>query len=132
MYGGLMHQGNSISLHVRQAFSERFRTLLIEKELLPGSYTHIAKIFQVSPKAIRRWLEGTATPNQHRLYSVSEYFGVHIKWLLLGEGECYKNSASNQEKGNIFISNIEVEMLDGYRKLLPNQQACFVQLLRSM
>ena len=74
----------------KQAFSDRFNAIL-DKAGIPqkgkGRQGIVAKMFGVSDKGARKWIEGESIPQTTKLPSIIEKFkdtGVTAEWLLTG------------------------------------------------
>ena len=60
-------------------FGERLKELRIEKNL---SIRQLAKVLDVSDRAVGRWEKGQITPSIVQLYNIAIYFGVSADYLL--------------------------------------------------
>lgn len=74
----------------KQAFSNRLNAIL-DLDHIPekgkGRQGSLAKIFDVSDKGARKWIEGESIPSLERLIDIVKEFkdtGVTIEWLLTG------------------------------------------------
>lgn len=73
----------------RFKFSERLHLALDTNNIPPkgsGRYSVVAKMFHVSQKGARKWLEGEAIPTTKRIQGMSERLNVRGEWLLTGRG----------------------------------------------
>lgn len=73
----------------RERFSERLNSALDQIGVPPkgrGRQGRVAKMFDVSQKGARKWLEGEAIPKTSRLREMAEKLGVSTEWLLTGDG----------------------------------------------
>lgn len=74
----------------KQAFSNRFNAILDKAGIPPkgkGRQGVLAKIFGVSDKGARKWIEGESIPSTTKLPSIVDKFkatGVTVEWLLTG------------------------------------------------
>ncbi len=128
-----MNKNNSLNIYFRQEFSDRFRSILVDKGIIPCTNTHLAELFEVSPKAARRWLEGSAMPNQHRMVKICEFLGVRIEWLLFGTGPIFLyRSVQEDDAESLTLSLAEIKLIRQYRRMLPKQRGCLVELLESL
>lgn len=76
----------------KQAFSDRFNQLLDAVRFSPkgrGRQTELAKLFSVSQKGARKWLEGEAIPQVTRAAEIASHFGASYEWLMTGRGEMF-------------------------------------------
>ena len=46
----------------------------------------VGKLFSVSQKGARKWLEGEGWPTRDNLIAIAKWAGVHIEWLETGRG----------------------------------------------
>ena len=53
----------------------------------------VGKIFGVSQKAARNWLEGEGLPHGDRIIRMAKHFGASIEWLWTGRGPKYLSVA---------------------------------------
>lgn len=70
-------------------FSERLNKALDEIGVPPkgkGRQTTVAKMFGVSQKGARKWLEAEGMPEPKRLEQIAKKCGVNIEWLWGGRG----------------------------------------------
>lgn len=58
-------------------FSERGRAQRIKREA--G--------FDISDRAINKWLNGESMPDHHNIEALAQYLGVNFNWLAAGQGE---------------------------------------------
>jgi len=75
--------------HEKAAFSARLNQVLDEAGIAPkgqGRQIQVARMFGVSQKGARKWLEGEAIPTTARLTLVTAQLHVSIEWLLTGRG----------------------------------------------
>lgn len=82
-------------------FSKRLNTLADEAKLPPkgdGRQVEMAKIFKVSTKGARKWLEGEAIPKTTRINEMANHFGVTTEWLLSGKGQKYSEEKNSTPK----------------------------------
>lgn len=73
----------------RSQFSKRLNELCDEKGLPPkgqGRQLAVARLFGVSQKGARKWLEGEAMPETSRMPKFTAIFDCNIDWLLAGRG----------------------------------------------
>jgi len=73
----------------RAEFSKRLNELCDEKGLPlkgQGRQLAVAKLFGVSQKGARKWLEGEAMPETSRMPKFCAIFDCNIDWLLVGRG----------------------------------------------
>ncbi|HSX49914.1 MAG TPA: S24 family peptidase [Cellvibrio sp.] len=71
-------------------FSKRLNLVADQHQLPPkgsGRQVEMARIFGVSQKGARKWLEGESMPKTARINEIANYFGVNSEWLLSGRGQ---------------------------------------------
>lgn len=76
--------------NARAAFSRRLNEALDRAGVPPkgqGRQLAVAKLFGVSQKGARKWLEGEAVPATARLPGMARALGVTTEWLLSGAGQ---------------------------------------------
>jgi transcriptional regulator with XRE-family HTH domain len=77
---------------IKSSFSERLNELCDEHGLPPkgkGRQVAVAKMFNLSQKGARKWLEGEGLPTLERTIEIASRFGVQTEWLLTGRGDKY-------------------------------------------
>ncbi len=73
----------------KSAFSARLNELLDEAGVpnkFEGRQVVVGKMFGVTQKGARKWLEGEGLPTLEKCIEIAERFGVHTEWLLSGRG----------------------------------------------
>lgn len=69
------------------AFSTRMHEICEDMKLpVHGRQTALAKIFELSQKGTRKWLEGESWPRWEHVIRISEWANVTIEWLMSGRG----------------------------------------------
>ncbi|MFO1351882.1 MAG: S24 family peptidase [Gammaproteobacteria bacterium] len=71
-------------------FAMRLNEALDDKDLPSkhaGRQVLVAKMFGVSQKGARKWLEGIGYPTTHRAREIAKRLGVRYEWLMSGIGE---------------------------------------------
>lgn len=77
---------------VKRLFAERLNELCDEHKLPPkgkGRQVEVARMFDVSQKGARKWLEGEGLPTLEKTIEIAQRFGVQTEWLLSGRGDKY-------------------------------------------
>jgi hypothetical protein len=70
-----------------------------------GRQAFVAKMFRVSQKGARKWLEGEALPRTTRLAAIARRCGVNGEWLLTGQGPMRgTGTAGDEETGRIAVA----------------------------
>ena len=124
---------------VRQAFAGRFRKALMELGVSPNEQTRLQKLFGVSGQAVRKWVEGQATPTTVRMPEVAKILGVRRGWLQDGEepmrpavgtaDETGSHRKGHQEMG---LSGDEARLLAVYRTLTPELRSALKAVITSL
>lgn len=78
---------------VKGAFAARLREVCVGKGLPAGRglQTELAKLFEVSPNAARKWVLGLAVPEMEMTIRIAKWGDVNIEWLLTGRGPKHGN-----------------------------------------
>lgn len=74
---------------ITRGFADRLNQLLDEAgfpEKFDGRQVALAKLFDVSQKGARKWLEGEGLPTLERCIVIAEHFRVNTEWLVSGRG----------------------------------------------
>lgn len=73
----------------KTAFAARLNNLLDERGI-PGKFegrqVAVGKLFGVSQKGARKWLEGEGLPTLEKCIEIASWAGVHTEWLVSGRG----------------------------------------------
>ncbi|THA09410.1 helix-turn-helix domain-containing protein [Rodentibacter pneumotropicus] len=74
---------------LREAFSARLKSTISaflkrENREVRGINTELAKVADVSPRAVNKWLNSEAMPSLSNMYSLSNFLGVTPEWLVFG------------------------------------------------
>ena len=122
------------NLHHRQSFSDRLQYVLQEKKIQPCTQAQLAKMFNVTPKSIRRWLDGSSMPNQYRIISISEQLGVRVEWFLYGSGDIYIEQSIYKPSKDIFsaLSEKELHLVLMFRQIDTDKQNCLSGLFNAL
>lgn len=51
-----------------------------------GRQSELAKVFKVSQKGARKWLEAESFPRWEHIIRITEWAGVTVEWLMSGRG----------------------------------------------
>lgn len=73
----------------RAAFAARLNEALDMAGAPPkyaGRQVAVARLFHVSQKGARKWLEGETFPALWRIREIAKTLNVRAEWLLMGEG----------------------------------------------
>lgn len=87
-----------VTSDTKTSFSQRLNVALDEAGVPPkgsGRQIAVAKMFGVSQKGARKWLEGEAIPDTKRLPEIARKLGVQGEWLLTGQG-ARRNKTSDE------------------------------------
>lgn len=118
---------------VRQDFAARFRKALKELGYSPSEQARLQRLFGVSGQAVRKWAEGLSMPSSSRLPAVAQTLGVRRAWLQDGEGPMRPTTGAGPEMTEgMSLTEREVKLIIGFRKLDPVQQDAIDQLLAAI
>lgn len=81
----MMHENE----RVRREFAARLNEALDDLKIPnkdKGRQTRAGKLFGVSQKGVRKWLEGEGLPKTNRIAKMATLLGVRQEWLLFGLG----------------------------------------------
>ncbi|MEX0619888.1 MAG: helix-turn-helix domain-containing protein [Pseudohongiellaceae bacterium] len=115
----------------RNAFAARFRQALGEAGYNKAQLKELARIFEVTPQAVRKWLSGESLPSSSRIGEVSNILGVRRSWLMDGELPIRLTRVNIGETGQVYskvdeaifsISGTEYRLLQNFRCLPRNLQ----------
>ncbi len=73
----------------KQRFSDRLNQALDEAGVPPkgkGRQQIAGRMFGVSQRGARKWLEAEAIPDTHKLPAIAAKLGIRAEWLLSGTG----------------------------------------------
>jgi transcriptional regulator with XRE-family HTH domain len=76
-----------------------------------GRQTQLARLFDVSQQATKKWLDGESLPKTETLNKIAEWAGVNVNWLQQGSGPKTGNRV-----------DAKVLMLDEAIRSLPPEQ----------
>lgn len=77
----MQHTGN------RMQFAARLREICDDMGVPErGRQTELGRLFNVSPKAARKWLVGDGFPEIHMAISIARWADVSFDWLMTGVG----------------------------------------------
>lgn len=69
------------------AFSRRMHEICDDMKLpTHGRQSELAKVFKVSQKGARKWLEAESFPRWEHIIRITEWAGVTVEWLMSGRG----------------------------------------------
>jgi len=123
----------------KQAFSNRLNAILDKAGIPPkgkGRQGALAKIFNVSDKGARKWIEGESIPTMAKIATIVErfrYTGVTAEWLLTGNESYAPNRNEDLETkedtplytAQLFggLSDEAIEFAKAWQELCPEQRA---------
>lgn len=79
----------------RVQFSQRLNLALDRKDVPAkghGRQGAVGRMFKVTQKGARKWLEGEAIPATWRIAKMAERLGVNGEWLLTGQGPMHREA----------------------------------------
>jgi len=102
----------SFSQRLQKALQESGYNVITDQEKL-------AKEFEVSRQAVRKWIEGKTLPSSTRIPDIAGSLGVNHSWLTTGQGPMreIKTSITHQDHKPFSINPNEAQLLEHYRKL---------------
>ena len=65
-----------------------------------GRLACVAKMFEVSREASRKWLSGESIPDTKRISDIARLTGVRGEWLLTGQGPMRYGESDTEEESN--------------------------------
>jgi hypothetical protein len=102
----------------KQAFAARLNEALdnigVPKKH-DGRQGAVGKMFEVSQKGARKWLEGEGFPTVDICIAIATRTGVHYEWLMTGRGPKFLASEKPRDLIEDLPSSIQQETLDFVR-----------------
>jgi transcriptional regulator with XRE-family HTH domain len=104
-----------------------------------GRQRYVAKLFKVSQKGARKWLEGEAFPALWRIKEIAQELNVRAEWLLTGQGpkEDDRRKPELTPKQAILLNHFEAltegqqgELLRELEETKQRNEALFEELSR--
>jgi len=80
----------------------------------------VAKIFKVSQKGARKWLEGEGMPTLVRCADIASWAGCHTEWLISGRGPKRSDSLAADQYSDQM--NVAMQRLPEYLKPIAIRQ----------
>ncbi|MDO9317373.1 MAG: helix-turn-helix domain-containing protein [Gammaproteobacteria bacterium] len=126
---------------VRAGFAVRFRQALADAGYGESQLKALGNLFGVSSQAVRKWLQGEATPTSARAAQIAEKLGVRRAWLIDGEEPIRSLTVDVVEPSKmrgakdaaaISISAKEFRLLTHYRSLPVGLQVSLEAVLEGM
>lgn len=104
---------------VKGSFAGRLNELCDDHGLPPkgkGRQVDVARMFDVSQKGARKWLEGEGLPTLEKTIEIAQRFGVQTEWLLTGRGDKFITETGDGLLGSLPPDvRIETANYIGYR-----------------
>ena len=94
---------------IRREFSARLNEALDDKQAPPkykGRQTYVAKLFGVTQKGARRWLEASSLPRADFQSKIAEKLGVRVEWLMFNLGQKRANLSNDSELNSEMMQRI--------------------------
>jgi len=116
---------------IKKAFAERFCLALKQAGYTVNQQKSMAKLFQVSGQAVRKWADAESMPTSARMTDVANILGVRRAWLQDGEapmrsvvGIISDETAAYQVDSDtqIYLSKDEAVLMQSYRMLALKQK----------
>lgn len=72
----------------RAGFASRLHEICNERDLPRerGRQSALAKIFELTPNAVRKWLIGEGMPELETVIAIAKWADVNVEWLMTGRG----------------------------------------------
>lgn len=98
-------------------FSERGRAQRIKRE---GG-------FDVSDRAINKWLNGESMPDHHNIEALAKYLNVNFNWLAAGQGEIQAQASGNNndiQAQSLLLSSSPsvIDLMNNLREMEKNNK----------
>lgn len=99
----------------KQEFAERLNELLDDAGVprkFDGRQGTLGKMFNVSQKGARKWLEGEGLPKLETCIEIAKRFGVYTEWLMSGRGEKWISGHAPENPLDILPDDARQEVID--------------------
>lgn len=109
----------------QELFSKRLNDLCDESgipEKGKGRQLAVAKLFGVSQKAARKWLEGEGVPEYERCYTMAVHFNVNYEWLMTGRG------LKRTGNGILVEDQMEMRLLETFKHMCAEDRATYIRM----
>lgn len=104
-----------------KAFSRRMHEICNDMNLpTHGRQSDLAKVFNVSQKGARKWLEAESFPRWEHVVRITEWAGVTVEWLMTGRG--------SKKLGDLYPSRAIAHVAEIMQAMEPEQQYLVVRL----
>ena len=84
----------------KKRFADRLNALCDEKGIPPkgkARQVDLAKVFGVSQKGARKWLEGEGFPSTKKAIEIARWANVNYDWFMTGRGARHSATEPNQK-----------------------------------
>jgi transcriptional regulator with XRE-family HTH domain len=110
----MIHQTHSL----RSGFASRLNEICDDMRVPHGRgrTAHVAKLFKVTPNAVRKWFLGIGYPEMEMAIQLANWAGVNVTWLLQGTG--LKRGATIDTKAVVLGEAIESLPRDDRQQVL--------------
>jgi len=112
------------TIHVKQAFSKRLRTVLEKAGVDVRRPTLVAREFNrryldkpVTMYGVRKWLTGESIPSQDKVVVLAAWLGVSPEWLRYGPTDA--TPATQLQQAVAAFESDDLAFFRSYRKLPP-------------
>lgn len=103
------------------AFSRRMHEICNDMKLpIHGRQTELAKVFDLSQKGTRKWLEAESFPRWEHVVRITEWAGVTVEWLMTGRGP--------KTLGELYPSRAIAHVAEIMQAMEPQQQYLVARL----
>ena len=121
-------------------FAVRFRQALREAGHGDSPQKELARLFNVTGPAVRKWLDGEAMPASKRAPQVAQLLGVRRVWLLDGElpmrphpgrvdSTAEAGRGYSRQEADFSLTSEEFRLVSNFRKLNSGLRRAFSKLL---
>jgi len=114
-------------VEIKRAFASRLNAICDDKRVPPkgqNRQAEVARIFGVSQKGARKWLEGEGLPTLERAIEMALWADVSVEWLLTGRGERHAPASA--------LDNYSQTMLAVMEKLPPYLKATALDQVKAL
>lgn len=121
-----------------EEFSKRLRQALQESRVSVESPTRLAEQFNnhysgksITQQAVRKWLNGEATPSRDKILALARWLGVKPNWLEYGTAE--EGGHAAQQPAVVYRNVLsDQELIRYYHKLSRSQQQALAEIIAAL
>lgn len=86
-------------------FAERFVKIYEESG---KSQSEFARTIKISEKTYRNYRDGATLPSYEALCEITKRYGVDANWLLIGEGQIYRDLEPGPKASSVADTNVNI------------------------